>query len=252
MAPSQAKADEAYGQAVSRLQAACILLERHLPPVDPTEVQEPLGIPPLRPAPRVVAEQVCQDCERELEEVPAGNRDGHQCTHGEGGEARVLGQVDQPETPVVRVPRRGQHNPGVVRQDLTNLDNKFDAFAGAIATMITLQQEQADQRDFEQHFVVWTEYYGWMKDRAEYVINMIETANTVAANTLANVRLPANTLQPGTSKALGQTQVLVSAADVGNGDNADETALNNATTGGSSNNTSNQATGGNSVNRCDH
>ena len=60
MAPSQAKADEAYGQAVSRLQAACILLERHLPAVDPTEVQEPHGIPPLCPSPRVVAEQVRQ------------------------------------------------------------------------------------------------------------------------------------------------------------------------------------------------
>ena len=89
-------------------------------------MQEPLGIPPLHPAPRVAAEQVCQACERELEDVPAGNRDGHQCTHCEGGEARVLGHVDQPETPVVRVPRIGQPNPGIVRQDIINLDNKID------------------------------------------------------------------------------------------------------------------------------
>ena len=41
MAPSLAKADEVYAQAVGRLITACILLERHLPSVDPAEVQAP-------------------------------------------------------------------------------------------------------------------------------------------------------------------------------------------------------------------
>ena len=65
MAPSLAKAVEVYAQAVGRLRTACILLERHLPSVDPAEVEAPQDPPPLRPSQNVIV-TACPDCEREL------------------------------------------------------------------------------------------------------------------------------------------------------------------------------------------
>ena len=77
MAPSLAKADEVYSQAVGRLRTACILLERHLPSVDPTEVQVPPGPPNLRPSQRHVILPPCADCELELEGMDLEEREDH-------------------------------------------------------------------------------------------------------------------------------------------------------------------------------
>ena len=82
---------------------------------------------------------------------------------------------------------------------------------------MSLQDEEERDR-YERHMVVWTEYYGWMKDRADEIINIIETANRVATNTIANVILPPSP-QPGTSHGsvntgvLGRTQIISTVPD---------------------------------------
>ena len=82
MAPNLARAEEAYGQAAGRLRTACVLLERHLPPIDPTEVQAPQEPPPLRPGSRLASVPACPQFDEELRELDPGNREGHKCTHG--------------------------------------------------------------------------------------------------------------------------------------------------------------------------
>ena len=205
MAPSLAKADEVYSQAVGRLRTACILLERHLPSVDPTEVQVPPGPPNLRPSQRDVVVPPCADCELELEGIEPENRGEHQCSHRPDDIG--VPADDEPGTPVVRAPRRGHPNPGVVRMEVSNLDAKFDVFAGATSTVISLV-DTADQRMWERHLLIWTEYYGWMKDRADELLDLIETANTVAANTLVNVNIQTNATRQDSGCILGRTQVL--------------------------------------------
>ena len=253
MAPSLAKADEVYAQAVGRLRTACILLERHLPSVDPAEVEAPQDPPPLRPSQNVIV-TACPDCERELADRDSEDEQEHHCTHGWNPEAEDNSQREAMDTPTVRVPRRGHPNPGVIRMELTNLDTKFEVFAGAISTLISVH-DMANQRLFERHLTVWTEYYGWMKDRAEDLINLIETANTVASNTLAHVQLSnttsqagSQTGQPGNSN-LGQTQILsgstVGLGGTSGGDQDVEVDVQNEDTGGQSGQGSSQNNGEN-------
>ena len=101
MAPSLAKADEVYSQAVRRLRTACILLERHLPSIDPTEVQEPPGPPNLRPSQRDVVVPPCTACE--LEGIEPEEREGHQCSHRPDDNG--VPADHEPGTPIVRAPR---------------------------------------------------------------------------------------------------------------------------------------------------
>ena len=84
----------------------------------------PPGPPNLRLSQRDVILPPCADCELELEGIDPEERDGHQCSH----RLDDIGMPadDEPGTPVVRAPRRGHPNPGVVPMEVSNLDAKFD------------------------------------------------------------------------------------------------------------------------------
>ena len=99
MAPNLAAAQWTYGQAVARLQSACVFLERQLPPVDNTEVVAVPSVPTLRPKPRPASVPNCPECEEELRAQSPGAREGHRCTHRDGGaDDRALENNTFPET----------------------------------------------------------------------------------------------------------------------------------------------------------
>ena len=73
MAPSLVNAETAYLTAGYRLQTACSPLERHLPPVEQTDGNDPEDIPSLWPTRRAstAAATPCEQCAVELEELDA-------------------------------------------------------------------------------------------------------------------------------------------------------------------------------------
>ena len=176
MAPNLASAHWTYGQAVAKLQSACIFLERQLPPVDHAEVEVVPSVPSLQPRVRAASVPNCLECEEELREQSPGAREGHRCNHHEGGEDV---QVESNTFPEIRAPRRRQPNSGVIKQDLKKLDERYDAFAGAIGTLISLLDHSEAVR-YETHMVVWADYCGWLTDRAKDLITLLEAATNLA------------------------------------------------------------------------
>ena len=162
MAPSLATAEGAYEHAAYRLRAACTLVERHLP--NPEVEEEVLAIPPLRPR-QQVSGQPCAQCEAERENLEEDSEEVIECTHGTS-----VGQIESEHVaPKKRAPGKRQPNPGVIRQDVNSLDQKFDTFTVALATLCSLYENQ-EQMLYESHLVLWADYVGWMKDRAEDVM----------------------------------------------------------------------------------
>ena len=106
MAPTYATADINFGNAAYRLQASCTLLERYLPPIPDTEVEQIIEVPPLRPRSRADSVAACVQCEGELRDMSPGARDGHQCTHRR--EPSPVGSDDERRQRTVRTRGRQQ------------------------------------------------------------------------------------------------------------------------------------------------
>ena len=197
MAPSYANADNAYRNAVARLSTSVMFLERHLPTTDNAEVTEPEGMPPLKPSrPRLESVPACAQCQAELEELDAGSRDSHVCTHHTDEVDNSANLTTRSDASISKSRGKGQRqrqpNTGVVRQDMNNMNEKFEAFTSALATFCTVMEDEEEIRMFEEHLLVWTEYVGWMRDRAEDLIALIEGAQQ-----------PIQTLQPVVPQPLG-------------------------------------------------
>ena len=173
MAPNYTTADINYGQAVFRLQTACTLLERHLPPLEDGQDDEIWTVPSLRPKMRLASVPACQQCEEELGELDAGDRAAHQCNHRRGGAVQTAVD-DSARTSAVKGTRGRQQNAGVIRHELENMSNKFDAFTVAVATFCSLMDDDIEISLYEGHLLKWTDYYGWMRDRAEGTIALLE------------------------------------------------------------------------------
>ena len=182
--PNLAAANLAYGQAVARLQSACVFLDRQLPPVDNQEVEVVPAVPALRPKQRAASVPNCVECEQELQDQSPGRREGHRCTHRVGDE--VVEPVGNNTFPDTRAPRRRQPNSGVIKQDLQKLEQKFDSFTGAIGTLISLM-EPNDAERYESHMVIWADYVGWLQDRAEDLICILDAATKLANSVNTNV-----------------------------------------------------------------
>ena len=133
MAPSLSTAEGAYEHAAYRLRAACTLVERHLP--NPELGEETLVIPPLRPR-QQVSGQPCAKCEADRQNMDEESDEVIECTHG-----MLAGQSDSEQVaPKKRTPGKRQPNPGVIRQDVNSLDQKFDTFTVALATLCSLYE----------------------------------------------------------------------------------------------------------------
>ena len=164
MVLSNAKADAAIWHASHRLRIACLLLNRPLLPNNNTTiVVEQEGTPSLRPRVRQAS-------------VPGspGSRASHVCTHRQGdqvdeavGDERQSGARDAGTSDSTT---RKQPNPGVIRQDLNSLEAKFDAFTIALANFCSVMDQQEEVERYEQHLVLWTDYIGWLTDRANDVL----------------------------------------------------------------------------------
>ena len=184
MAPNTyANADHVYRQAYNRLRIACTLLERHLPP--PEGDEQP--IPPLRPIrpqrPRLDSVAQCALCRVELEAMNTGDRGSHACTHQPDGQRHddetrsAAGSTESNQQEAYKVKRDRQPNSRVIRQDMIVLDDKFDAFTVAFTTLSShLDEEEAMQ--YDTHLLVWAEFYGWMKDRAENTMKILDSVET--------------------------------------------------------------------------
>ena len=57
------------------------------------------------------------------------------------------------------------------------LDDKFDAFTVALTTF-SAHVEEEEVLQYETHLLVWAEFCGWMKDRGESTIRILDTAAT--------------------------------------------------------------------------
>ena len=170
MAPNVAAIDAAYQLAENRLVIACSYLERHLPPLDPQEVEEAPVTPSARPRERIDSVSQCNLCAAELADLDAGARDGHVCTHRQqGGDAAVGARGDAARGKLRRV---RQPYAGVIRQGLEILDEKFDSFTGALTTL-TCVIEETEVTAYNEHLMEWADYCGYLKDRAHDTINML-------------------------------------------------------------------------------
>ena len=139
MAPSYANADLAYRQASELLRTACTVLEFHLPSSQVNEAGESfVYIPSARPRPRADSVVACDRCAEELENAEAGQREGHQCTH-QPREVDVRQQGDRiTDDGVVR---KRQPSPLIIRQDLTDVKEKFETCSKALSTLCSVADQ---------------------------------------------------------------------------------------------------------------
>ena len=178
MAPNTyANAENSYRQAYNRLKVACTLLERHLPlPDDGSELETPS----LTPRERVDRVAQCALCRAELETLEPEERAGHGCNH-QGQASRqddenrsVTASDEGRHGSEVHAAKRGvQPNAGVIKQDLTVLEDKFDAFIVALSILTSLMSDE-DGSQYENLLLEWTEFCGWLKDRADQTIRVLQ------------------------------------------------------------------------------
>ena len=188
-----AKAKEAYGQATIALRSACIVLERSLPPADVGDDGEPLDLPPnlpLRPRVSGLAAE-CGQCVEELSNLDPGEKEAHRCTHKVDNRDETGSQAGGEPAQGINVqtrrhPRKRQPNPGVVCQDLEDMKTKFDACSGAFARLSPLLDD-VEFTAYEEHLEQWTDYYGWMKERTQDLLDMLGTAGNAAVTTTTNI-----------------------------------------------------------------
>ena len=81
--PTLQTADTNYRTACNRLSSAIVQLEQYLPCDDADVSLRPKELPSVRPRPRIQSVPACRDCAIELQDVDAGDRAGHVCTHNQ-------------------------------------------------------------------------------------------------------------------------------------------------------------------------
>ena len=81
MAPSLQTADTNYRNACNRLTSAIVQLEQYLPSDTHNVSIRNRELPPVKPRDRIGSVPACQACSVELQDLDAGDRAGHVCTH---------------------------------------------------------------------------------------------------------------------------------------------------------------------------
>ena len=175
MAPSYANADLAYRQASELLRTACTVLEFHLPSSQVNEAGESfVFIPSARPRPRADSVVACEQCAEELENAEAGQREGHQCTH-QPREVDVRQHGDRiTDDGVVR---KRQPSPLIIRQDLTDVKEKFETCTKALSTLCSVTDHE-EAESLSQHILLWAEYIADLRARAGEVLTILEAPVT--------------------------------------------------------------------------
>ena len=175
-------AKEAYDKCVTELKWSCHTLERILPP--PSDGEQ-ASFPPSKPRLRLDSVAACERCALELEALDAGERAGHQCTHGErrGSDSRSV--ADQEEQR--RAPARGkvrQPKLRVVQEYLGYLTESLKAYTGAVGNVCSVLTREEDKNDYEDLMLLWVDYCEDVKERARDNINVLEAAQLGATQNL--------------------------------------------------------------------
>ena len=178
MAPTEYAAHNAYRLAAKRLTTACRDLDGHLPPPD---LEDLIIIPSLWPTIRVENKTECESCATELDNLDEAQRQVHSCTHRNESVSADLRPEVQSKQPV----RRRQPNAGVIRADIVTLDERFESFSVAISALasILLPPEAAH---YDGHYITWSDYRRWMKDRAVDAIVLLEPDNSAVQTNMLN------------------------------------------------------------------
>ena len=158
-----ASANLAYEKAITKLSRACVALEHHIPPDGETDP------PPLRPRPRSNSVAACARCAAELEELAAGDREGHVCTHigGQGDDDAASVRSDSGTTQ-----RKGRNKQPMVDK----VDTCLDVFTDAISVLCSVLEDRDEKLQYQDHLTVWVEHCECLKDRARKVIAVLEAA----------------------------------------------------------------------------
>ena len=163
MAPTYASANAAYDPLVNSLRAACIGLECHLPPSEGQEAENNVAIPsnrPKKPTPRE-----CVPCQEELEQLDEKARAEHRCTH--------------------RCRRRRQPNAGVIRQDLSDVKERFDSFTKGLSSLVSLCDDRNESQSYQHHLTIWAEYIADIRARAFETLEILEAPQRARQHTIA-------------------------------------------------------------------
>ena len=169
MAPTEYAARNAYRLAAKRLTTACRDLDGHLPPPD---LEEIMIIPPLWPTIRLDNTE-CEACATELDDLDEEQRRSHSCTHRNDSVSTDTRSEVQPRQPV----RRRQPNAGVIRADIVTLDERFESFSVAISALASLLLPP-EAACYDEHYIEWSDYRRWMKDRAVDSLALLEPDNS--------------------------------------------------------------------------
>ena len=174
MAPSYASADAAYRQASDQLRATCTVLEFHLPPINTDEAgQSVILIPSARPRIRADSVLSCAQCAEELRDAEPGTREAHQCTHHQ--------QLDESQGDRITddgVVRRKQPSAFIIKQDLTDVKERFDVFTKTLSVLSGVAESE-EAEGLGRHLLVWAEYIADLRARAGEVIMILEAPQVV-------------------------------------------------------------------------
>ena len=168
-------AKEAYDKAVTDLKWSCHTLERVLPP---SAEGDQASFPPSKPRLRLDSVAACPQCAIELEALDAGERTGHQCTHGErrGSDSHSIGETEDRSR---RGPARGtvrQPKHRVVVEYLGYLTDSLKAYVAAVGNVCCVLTREEDKQDYEDLMLLWVDYCEDVKDRARDTIDVLEAA----------------------------------------------------------------------------
>ena len=151
-AVTAASANLAYEKAITKLSRACVALEHHIPPDGETDP------PPLRPRPRSNSVAACARCAAELEELAAGDSEGHVCTHigeqvdDDAASVRSDGGTNQ------RKGRNKQPMVGVIKEYMGKVDTCLDVFTDAISVLCSVLEDRDENLQYQEHLKVWVEH----------------------------------------------------------------------------------------------
>ena len=179
MAPTYASANAAYDPLVNSLRAACIGLECHLPPSEGQEAENNVAIPsnrPKKPTPRE-----CVPCQEELEQLDEEARAEHQCTHVVHDDSLNIGLDQQ----LVDPRRRRQPNAGVIRQDLSDVKERFDSFTKGLSSLVSLCDDRNESQSYQHHLTIWAEYIADIRARAFETLEILEAPQRARQHTIA-------------------------------------------------------------------
>ena len=169
-AVTAASANLAYEKAITKLSRACVALEHHIPPDGETDP------PPLRPRPRSNSVAACALCAAELEELAAGDREGHICTHTGDHREDDAASIRSDGGTTQRKGRNKQPMVGVIKEYMDKVDTCLDAFTDAISVLCSVLEDREEKLQYQDHLTVWVEHCECLKDRAREAIVVLEAA----------------------------------------------------------------------------